>query len=227
MFTIATATIPLTRPGPRVAMIAIASRKYGNAIRVSIERITTWSTHRPTKPASSPQTEPAAAASTVAAPRVTTRARPNTALPLLRNMRVASATPERPAGATATAPRLVATLLIADARVEDRVEQVHDQVHHHEGSGDQQHAPLHQRIVAGLDRAHHHGAEPGPGEHGLGEDGPAEQIAHLHPDHGEDRVERVLEHVPRDDHPLGQALGARRAHVVLPDDLEHARAGEA
>src|SRR5215510_7880324 len=62
MLTIATATMPLTRPGPSAAMIAIASRKYGNAISVSIPRMTAWSTQRPVNPARSPHAAPVSAA---------------------------------------------------------------------------------------------------------------------------------------------------------------------
>src|SRR5262249_1191690 len=40
-------------------------------------------------------------------------------------------------------------LLILDARVEPRVEQVHGEVDQHEGERDDEHAPLHEREVAG------------------------------------------------------------------------------
>ena len=75
MFTTATAIIPLTSPGPSAAMMATASRKYGNAISVSIERMMAWSTHRPTNPASNPATVPASAARAVAARPTTSEVR--------------------------------------------------------------------------------------------------------------------------------------------------------
>src|SRR5690349_12985662 len=91
-------------------------------------------------------------ASTAAAPSTTTSARPKSALPLRRNMRTASARLDRPRAAApgvsvVPAPLTRIALLIADARIEDRVEQIDDQVHHHEGGGDQQHPALHQRVV--------------------------------------------------------------------------------
>src|SRR5215470_6431753 len=84
-------------------------------------------------------------ATTASTAIATTRARPKTAAVLRRNTRTTS--------------------VIADARVEHRVEQVNHEVDQHESGSDEQHASLDQRIVAGLDGPHHHGAEPRPGEH--------------------------------------------------------------
>src|SRR5262249_49312300 len=54
MLTMATATMPLTSPGPSAAMMAMARRKYGKAIRMSMPRMIARSTQRPTKPGSGP-----------------------------------------------------------------------------------------------------------------------------------------------------------------------------
>src|SRR5580765_2271279 len=256
--------MPLTRPGPSAAMMATASRKYGKAISVSIDRMINWSTQRPTKPARRPQSEPASAARAVAVSPTTremrapyrrrlSRSRPNSSVPSgcpavrmgARRRAVSMASGSRgasqgastaSAAITATRPRpkraallrrkTRTTSVIADARIEDRVEEVHGEVDDHEGRRDEQYPALHQRIVARLDGAHHHGPEPGPGEDRLRQDGAAQEEAHLHPQHRDDRVDRVLEHVAADDGALGQALGARRADIVLADDLEHARARE-
>src|SRR5215470_3323817 len=264
MFTTATATMPLTRPGPRVAMMATASRKYGKAMRVSMDRMMSWSTQRPTKPARRPHSEPATAASAVAARPTTSemrapkrsrlkRSRPNSSVPrgcptvkmgasrravsmasgsrgashgATRASTAITSTRARPKSAAALRRNMRTTSVIADARVEHRVEEIDDQIDHHEAGGDEQHTPLHQGIVARLDGPHHHGAEPRPGEHRLGEDGPAEEEAHLHAQHGDDRIDGVLEHVARDHRALGQPLGAGGADVVLADDLEHARSRE-
>src|SRR4029453_14945284 len=51
--------------------------------------------------------------------------------------------------------------LITDARIEHRVQQIDEQVDADERGGDQEHAALHQRVVAGLDGADH--PEPRPG----------------------------------------------------------------
>src|SRR5882672_1653581 len=194
--------MPLTRPGPSAAMMATASRKYGKAINVSMERMMSWSTQRPTKPARRPQSEPATAASAVAVSPTTRemrapkrsrlrRSRPNSSVPSrcpavrmgARRRAVSMASGSRGAsqGAstastamTATRPRpkiaallrrkIRTTSVIADARIEDGVEEIDGEVDHHEGGGDEEHPALHQRIVARLYGAHHHGAEPRPRE---------------------------------------------------------------
>src|ERR1700730_9948871 len=265
MFTTATATMPLTRPGPRAAMMATARRKYGKASSVSMERMMSWSTQRPMKPARSPHSEPTRAARAVAVSPTTRemrapkrrrlrRSRPNSSVPSgcpavrmgARRRAVSMTSGSRGAihGAstastamTATSPRpkRAALLLrnmrtrsvIADARIEDRVEKIDHEVDEHEGRGDEEHAALDERVVAGLDGAHHHGAEPRPREDRLRQDGPAQEKAHLQPQHRDDGVDRVLEHVARDHGALGQALGARRADIVLRDHLVRAGAREA
>src|SRR5712692_8049498 len=264
MFTTATATMPLTRPGPRAAMMATARRKYGKASSVSMDRMMSWSTQRPTKPARSPHSEPTRAARAVAVSPTTRemrapkrsrlrRSRPNSSVPRgwpavrtgARRRAVSMTSGSRGAihGAstastamTATSPRpkraelllrnMRTTSVIADARIEDGIEEIDDEVDEHEARGDEEHAALDEGIVARLDRAHHHGAEPRPGEDRLCQDGSAQEKAHLKPQHRDDGIDRVLEHVPRDDGALGQALGAGRADIVLADDLEHARARE-
>src|SRR5438132_2124910 len=264
MFTTATATMPLTRPGPRAAMMATARRKYGKASSVSMERMMSWSTHRPMKPARSPQSEPTRAARAVAVSPTTRemrapkrsrlrRSRPNSSVPSgcpavrmgERRRAVSMTSGSRGAihGAstastamTATSPRpkraelllrnMRTRSVIADAWIEDGVEEIDHEVDEHEGCGDEEHAALDERIVAGLDGPHHHGAEPRPGEVRLRQVGPAQEPALSPLQHLCDVVARVLEHVPRDDGALGQTLGARRADIVLPDDLEHARARE-
>src|SRR5260370_20089864 len=86
-------------------------------------------------------------ASAAAAPRTATSPSPNTALPLLRNMRAASARLDRPAGAAGEPAKVTPALLITDARVENPVEQGHDQGHHPERGGDQPHpAPQHRGV---------------------------------------------------------------------------------
>ena len=117
-------------------------------------------------------------------------------------------------------------VLELDPRVQPRIERVHREVDQHEGERDDQHAALHERHVAGQDALDHQGAHAGPGEHGLGEDGAAQQIARLHAHHGDDGDERVLQRVPPDHHALAQALGARGADIVLAERLQHGGARE-
>src|SRR5438093_885520 len=221
MFTTATATIPLTRPGPRAAMMATARRKYGKASSVSMERMMSWSTQRPMKPARSPQSEPTSAARAVAVSPTTRemrapkrsrlrRSRPNSSVPSgcpavrmgERRRAVSMTSGSRGAihGAstastamTATSPRpkraelllrnMRTRSVIADARIEDGVEEIDHEVDEHEGRGDEEHAALDERVVARLDGPHHHGAEPRPG------DGKAHAVdGHAHADAIEPRV---------------------------------------
>src|SRR5262249_8365954 len=105
-----------------------------------------------------------------------------------------TSTRARPKRAAAPRRNTRTTSVIADTRVEHRVEEIDDQIDHHEGGGDEQHAPLHQRIVARLDGPHHHGPESRPGEHRLGEEGPAEEKAPLHAPRGDDGIDVALEH---------------------------------
>src|SRR5215475_15603189 len=235
MFTTATATMPLTSPGPRAAMMATASRKYGKAIRVSMERMINWSTQRPTKPARSPHSDPATAASAVAASPTTSemrapkrsrlrRSRPNSSVPsgcpgvkmgasrravsmasgsrgASHGARTAStaitATRARPKSAALLRRNMRMTSVIADARVEDRVEEIHHEVDNHERGGDEEDPALHQGIVAGLDRTHHHRAEARPREHRLRQDRAPQQEAHLDAQHRDDGIDGVLEDVAR------------------------------
>src|SRR5437868_3864373 len=106
----------------------------------------------------------------------------------------ATASTLRPRGAWAGGAVALARLsLIPDARVEPRVEQVDAQVDQRESQGDDQHAALDERKVAGQDPLHHERADAGPREDRLGEHGAAQQVAGLDADHGHDRDERVLQ----------------------------------
>jgi hypothetical protein len=108
-------------------------------------------------------------------------------------------------------------------RVQPAVEQVHPEVDERVGDGDQEHRGEHHGKVPVQERLHREPADSGPGEDGLGDDGPAEELTRLEPGQRDDGDRRVLERVLGDDHPLGQALGARGEDVFLPQRLEHGR----
>src|SRR2546427_4505053 len=110
-----------------------------------------------------------------------------------------------------------------DTGIDIRVEEVDEQVRQGEQRREGQHDALHHRVVASEDRVDQEQPKPRPAEHRFGEDRPAEQGAELEPDGGDDRDERVAEGVTPEDRPLGEALGPRRAYVVLPEHLEYAR----
>src|SRR5688500_5722469 len=113
---------------------------------------------------------------------------------------------------------------VPDPGIQERVGQVHEQVHHDEGERSEKGEALHLLVVARDDRVDAEGAEPGHGEQRLHHDGAPDEEAHLQPHHGDGRDERVLERVLEHDGPLAEALGARGGDVLGADDLQHARA---
>src|SRR5438067_12536617 len=65
--------------------------------------------------------------------------------------------------------------------------------------------------------------EPGPAEDRLGQHRPREKASEGETEDRDGRDERVAQPVAQDDEPLREALGPRGPHVVLADDIEHAR----
>src|SRR6266545_6523681 len=171
----------------------------------------------------------------------TTSARPMTAPRFLLSRRQAARSAEaRPAAmaiagaASASSPAVSGTdasrtdtASVPDARIDQRVGEVDDQVYEQEGNRDQQDAALDHRIVAGEDRVHHEPSDAWQGEHRLDEDRASQQRAELQADHGDYRIQRVAERVLVDDESIGHAIRAQRPDEVLADDFEHRRAGQA
>src|SRR5215470_7232273 len=113
---------------------------------------------------------------------------------------------------------------IADARVEPRVAQIDHEVHEHEDHRVKQDEVLHHDDVA-LDEGGDEGAaEPRHPEGLLHGHGSAQHEAQEYAGDGDDGQERVGQGVSQDHMPLHRPLGARGAHVVLPDHLEQAGA---
>src|SRR5438094_352918 len=138
-----------------------------------------------------------------------------------RTRRRSGVTRRRRAAAARTA------LAIADSRVEPGVKDVDHEVRQQVRDRDEEDRPLHQREVAVEDRLDRQAPHAGPAEDVLDDERAAEQGAELESDDRRHRDERVLERVPEDDEPLAQSLRARRPQVLLPEDLEHARARDA
>ena len=112
----------------------------------------------------------------------------------------------------------------ADARVEQRVDDVDEQVDDDVARRRDEHDALDQRVVAlvhGLDRQP---AEAGDAEDRLRDDRTGDERAELEADQRRDRDQAVAERVPADDLPLAQPLRARGAHVVGAERVEHRRA---
>src|SRR3954453_11026883 len=109
-----------------------------------------------------------------------------------------------------------------DPRIEDRVEDVGDQVEQddHRGADDQ--PAQHDVDVVVADAVVEQVApHPVPDEHRLGDDGGAEEGADPEGDDRGRRDQRVAQAVLVDRAPVGQALRAGQAHVVRAQDVEH------
>src|SRR3954463_4621197 len=93
---------------------------------------------------------------------------------------------------------------IADARVDDGVEDVDDQVRDDDEERAEQHRALDHREVAVLDRVEREAADPGDVEDGLGEDRAAEQHADVDPGGGHERRDRAAHTVAQHHAALAQ-----------------------
>src|SRR5919198_1373550 len=110
---------------------------------------------------------------------------------------------------TAGAPADMATRLPElHARIDDGVAEVDQRVEDDVAAGDEQDRGLEDRVVAGEDRADGVLADAGDGEDLLDDQRAAEQLAGLGPDQGQDRDERILQRVAREQDLLRQPLGA-------------------
>src|SRR3954471_3021752 len=109
-----------------------------------------------------------------------------------------------------------------DPRIEDRVEDVGDQVEQHDdGGADDQPAQHDVDVVVADAVLEQVAAHAVPDEDGLGDDGGPEQGADTEGDDRGQWDERVAQPVLPDGAPEGQALGAGQPHVVRAEDVEH------
>src|SRR5215468_3688763 len=95
-------------------------------------------------------------------------------------------------GSTATAGAALASL-IADARIEVRVEEIHEEIDEDKGDREDHHGALHHRIVALVDAIEQGPAQPRKPEDLLGDHDPAQEEAHLEAEDRDDRDQRVPE----------------------------------
>src|SRR4051795_198475 len=115
---------------------------------------------------------------------------------------------------------------IFHARVDEGVEDVHDQVHDDDEEGADQDGALDHRQVRVLDRVVREPPDAGDVEHRLGEDRAAEQDADVDPGGGDERGDGAAHSVAQHDPPLAQPLRARGADVVLREHLHQVAAQE-
>src|SRR3954463_14769926 len=109
---------------------------------------------------------------------------------------------------------------IFHARVDEGIEDVHDQVGDDDEERADQHRALDHRQVGVLDRVVGEPPDAGDVEDGLGEDGAAEQDADVDACGGDERGDRAAHAVPEHHAPLAQPLRARSADVVLGHHLD-------
>src|SRR5437867_401214 len=124
-------------------------------------------------------------------------------------------------------PRVTDRSRIVNPRIEPDVDQIHEKVHEQEHQRHDEDHGLHRRIVALAHRLDEGRSHAGDDEDDLHDDEPAEQAAAPPAHESHHLQERVPEGVAIDHGALREALGPRRAHVVLADHLQHLRAGEA
>ena len=118
-------------------------------------------------------------------------------------------------------------LSMTNARVDQPVGQIDHQVDEDHGGRDQHHATLQRRIVTAPDRFDQPLAHTRPREDRFGQHGTRHQRAHLQPDDRDHRDQRIAQRVQADHASRWQTFGARGAHVVLAEHLEHRRARHA
>src|SRR2546425_5570635 len=136
-----------------------------------------------------------------------------------------------PARPRATAVRVVIVAIDhlprePDSRVDEGVEDVHDQVDHDDHEAGHDHDALHERKVPLEDALVEQAADARPREDHLDDDGGVDHHDHVDAGQCEDRDERVLERVHGDDHDVRKSLEPGELDVLAAQDLEHARAGQ-
>src|SRR5215212_5074439 len=123
-------------------------------------------------------------------------------------------------------PRTIADapcLPVGDARIQQRVKQVYDQIGCDYDEAGEEHGPHDHGYVLVLDRLPGLGTDTGPPEDLLDHQQPAQSVTQIHAEHGDDRPHGIAEGVLVDHGAVLQALGPRCADVALAQHLEHPR----
>src|SRR2546425_498043 len=124
--------------------------------------------------------------------------------------------------------RLCAALpFISDPRVDDRIEDVNQEIGDHDHGAAHQDVRLNDGEVAEGDALEEQTADARPGEDRLHDDRRVDHDHEIDPGQRDDRNQRVLERVLGDDERLRQPLEPRELHVFRTQNLEHRRAREA
>ena len=114
---------------------------------------------------------------------------------------------------------------VADPRIEQRVEQIDDQVHDRDDRAEEQHRAQDHRVVAPGDALDEVAADARHLVDRLDEERAGRRRRRGRCRRRDHRQQRVLERVARRSRPVRRALGPRRAHVVRAQHVEHAGRG--
>src|SRR6266545_4251524 len=125
------------------------------------------------------------------------------------------------------AERLRRKSSVPDPRVDDRVRQIHDQIHEDEDDGEKEDSSLKDGIVTVEDRLLEPETDAGPREDCFRQYRPREQEPGLKPDDRRHRQQSVPKHMPAVDGQGRETLGACRTNVVLVLDIEDGSARDA
>src|SRR5215467_8781419 len=148
----------------------------------------------------------------------------------------AGAAPSTPAGITAAGAAVATTASVrvrsgesrtAHPRVEERVEQVDEEVHEHEASRDEHRGARYHEVIAGVDRVDGEEAEPGNLEDVLDDERATDERSHVEAADGDESEGGGSQGVAQEDPPRGQALGTRHRDEVLLQRRDHVTAQHA
>src|SRR5215813_15399175 len=112
------------------------------------------------------------------------------------------------------------SLGIPDARIDQPVEQINQQIDSHYSGPDEQRASLQNRVIATIDGLDQPFADARPRKNRLGKNCPGEENADLEADDCHDWDQCIAQRVHGDDPPSRKTLGASCADIILAEHLE-------
>src|SRR5437870_1058520 len=126
-----------------------------------------------------------------------------------------------PGVATGAVSRSSVVSSMADSWIDDAIQQIDDEIHADDDGRDQQDATLHDWVIARLHAVNQPISHARPGEDGFGQNRARKQQSDLQADYRNHRYQCVAQRMHQHDAPVWQSLGARSAHVVFAQYLEH------
>src|SRR4051812_7127371 len=129
-------------------------------------------------------------------------------------------------GRRPTSVARVMSALQSDTRIDNRVENVNQQINEDDHRTAEDHDPLHNREVAECDPLVEQPSDTRPREDDLDDDRDIDHDHQVDTGQGQHRNQRVLEGVLGNDEALRQALEARELDVFRSQHFEHRRAGQ-